>query len=48
MHGGKSTGPRIKHGQRTQASIQQRQDDRTLLKNLNVMIAEAQVITRTD
>jgi hypothetical protein len=48
MHGGKSTGPRIKHGQRTRASIQQRQDDRELLKNLSCVIDEAQVITRTN
>ncbi len=34
MHGGKSTGAPIKHGQRTKAAAAQRVQDRTLLAEL--------------
>jgi len=34
MHGGKSTGAPIKHGQRTKAAIAQRSSDRDLIKVL--------------
>jgi hypothetical protein len=34
MHGGKSTGAPIKHGQRTKAAIAQRKADRLLIESL--------------
>ncbi len=35
MHGGKSTGAPIKHGQRTKAAIAQRKADRLLIESLS-------------
>jgi len=34
MHGGKSTGAPIKHGQRTKAAVAQRKSDRDLINQL--------------
>ncbi|MFN5723305.1 MAG: HGGxSTG domain-containing protein [Betaproteobacteria bacterium] len=38
MHGGRSTGAPIKHGHRTKAAAEQRREDRSLLKTLNMLI----------
>ncbi|NBT79145.1 MAG: hypothetical protein EBT04_11950 [Betaproteobacteria bacterium] len=48
MHGGKSTGPRIKHGRRTKEATRTRQEDRELFQNLNRMTNDAQVVPRPD
>jgi hypothetical protein len=38
MHGGRSTGAPIQHGHRTKAAAEQRREDRSLLKTLNMLI----------